>query len=278
MKQSTPQHGQRACYLRGCRLSECEADNYRYMARLRLDHYEGNRRRTDAAPASRHVKKLVASTWSQGQIARATGVARRTIGALVTGAHKTISRDTERRILSIPVQPPIEAPRDVDAAGTARRIRALIFMGHNGTAIAARVGLHRDALNRIARGELPSVRASTAEQVAVVYRQLSRVPGTSIRARNLATANGWSGPLAWDETTIDDPAALPEVDEPYTPPAKNGRDSMRMAELEHLLALGESESAIAKQMGASEAYIHDLAVVLRNQKKTATYDDMRKAA
>ncbi|MFD5678445.1 hypothetical protein, partial [Streptomyces sp. NPDC127040] len=68
------------------------------------------------------------------------------------------------------------------------------------------------------------------------------------------------------------------IDEPYTPPAKNGRDSMRMAELEHLLSLGESETAIAKQMGASEDYIHDLVVILRNRKKTIPATDLRKAA
>jgi hypothetical protein len=42
-----------------------------------------------------------------------------------------------------------------------------------------------------------------------------------------------------------------------------------MAELEHLLSLGESEHAIAKQMGASEAYIHDLATIIRNRKAVA---------
>lgn len=262
MKQSTPEHGQRACYLRGCRLPECEADNYRYMSRLRLEYHHGDRRRVDANPAAQHVKQLLAASWTQGQIARAAGIARRTIGALVIGAHATISRDTERRLLSVPFQPPVEPSRDVDATGTTRRIRALIAMGHTGTAIASRIGMHRDALNRIARGEMASVRRSTAEQAAAVYRLLSRQPGTSVRARSLAVANGWDGPLAWDEQTIGDPTALPEPD---SSEAKEP-GALKRLDVEHLLRFGVSADQVVQRTGASLNYVREIAAEIRNGK------------
>ncbi|WP_406516355.1 hypothetical protein OH809_45370 (plasmid) [Streptomyces sp. NBC_00873] len=34
------------------------------------------------------------------------------------------------------------------------------------------------------------------------------------RARRRAQADGWYGPLAWDDDTIDDPAAVPQTDAP----------------------------------------------------------------
>jgi transcriptional regulator with XRE-family HTH domain len=265
-------HGERRCYLRGCRRDECCQANYRYMSRIRLDHGRGQRRRTTTTKALAHIRSLTAAGWTQAQICRATGLPHRTISAIANGLYKETNRGIEQRILALPIGEAPDDLRDIDATGTRRRLQALAVLGHTSADLSEPIGMHRDALNRIKRGELATVRKTTAEKIARVYRHLSRVPGTSNRIRNLALIHGWHGPLAWDD--IDDPAALPDAAEPYTPPAKNGRDSLRMAELEHLLALGESENAIAKQMGASEAYIHDLAVVIRNRQKT----DMRKAA
>jgi hypothetical protein len=36
--------------------------------------------------------------------------------------------------------------------------------------------------------------------------------GTSWKTRKLAEAEGWAPPLAWDDDTIDDPQAMPQLD------------------------------------------------------------------
>ncbi|MFD5678394.1 hypothetical protein, partial [Streptomyces sp. NPDC127040] len=237
-----PQHGERRCYLRGCRQPECCQANYQYMSRIRLDHDRGQRRRTTTTRSRAHIHALIKAGWTQAQICRATGLPHRTISAITRGLYPQCNRGIEQQILALPITAAPNDLRDIDATGSRRRLQALAVMGHTGVDVAAQAGMHRDALNRIRRGELATVRKETAEKISRAYRHLSRRAGTSTRTRYLAAAQGWHGPLAWDDSTIDDPAAQPEIDEPYTPPAKNGRDSMRMAELEHLLSLGESET------------------------------------
>lgn len=273
-----PHTGRRACYLRGCRLPECQADNYRYTKQLRLDRERGLRRLRDTGPAVQHLQRLADAGWIQAQIARVSGVTHSHIRAIANGEIRSISPKTTSRILAVPVGPAPADDRFVDATGSTRRIQALIAFGYPAILLAEHLQLAESAVGLISRGDRSQVCATTAETITRAYKWLSRVPGPSNRARILATRKGWHGPFAWDAATIDDPAAQPEVDEPYKPLASSGRDPMRMAELEHLLSLGESEAAIAKQMGSSEDYIHDLATVIRNRKKPADRADMRKAA
>lgn len=273
-----PQHGERRCYLRGCQRPECAAANRRYIKQLRLDHERGIHRLVDATPARRHLESLAKAGWIQAQIARASRVSPSHLSGIASGNCSFISPRIANRILSVPVGPPPDDARFIDATGSSRRIQALIAFGYPATSLTQPLQLAETAIGRIARMDRPQVCTTTAEIIAITYKRLSRVPGPCNRTRIMAARKGWLGPLAWDATTIDDPTALPEVDEPYAPLAKNGRDSMRMEELEHLLSLGESEAAIAKQMGASEAYIHDLATVIRSRKKPLASNDMRKAA
>ncbi|MFC5802756.1 hypothetical protein [Streptomyces formicae] len=247
-------HGERRCYLRGCRRDECATANYRYMSRFRLDKARGQRRQIDATQTIAHAERLTANGWTHAQIAEASGLGPRTIGELFGRA--LVHATTAKAILSVPIGPAPAPPRDVDATGTRRRIQALAAIGWEIRALAPHVGVTEFALRRIAADELKLVRASTADAVARMYRQLSRTPGNSVRARNLARKKGWHGPMAWDD--IDDPNAVPEDLEPYQPPAANGRDSMRVAEIRHLLSLGESPASIARQMGGNEKYIRDL--------------------
>jgi hypothetical protein len=264
-----PQHGERRCYLRGCQRPECEAANRRYTKQLRLDRERGVHRLIDNADVKQHIERLTEAGWTQAQVSRASKVSASHLSGIASGGSRFVSPRIATRILAVPVGPAPADDRFIDATGSSRRIRALIAFGYPATSLTQPLQLAESAIGRIARMGRPQVCATTAETIARAYKRLSRIPGPDNRTRIMAARKGYLGPLAWDEHTIDDPAAQPDICEPYSPPAKNGRDSLRMAELEHLLNLGESEAAIAKQMGASEAYIRHLATVIRSRKKAS---------
>lgn len=252
-----PGHGTRACYLRGCRRPECGQAHYRYMARYRLDVERGQDRRTDPAPAARHVQRLLDAGWIQARIAEAAGCGHRTVGDLLAGSPRSISRTTADRILAIPVSEPPPVRDFVDGTGTIRRIRALVAIGHPYAAIAAAVGLTEASLANIARGAYPKVRPATATATASAYRTLCRTPGPSARARSTAARHGWHGPMAWDED-IDDPTAEPETD---TNPQITSRTEEAQAvaqDVRYLYAFNVSMSEIAARVGRSEKYIQQI--------------------
>lgn len=254
MTGTLPPHGERRCYLRGCRRPECLDAHYRYMSRWRLDQQRGHRRRVPAGRTVDHITRLTGAGWSFAQIGTAAGCAHRTIAALVAGEHRTVATETERRVLAVPPGPP-PSPRYVDAVGTMRRIRALAAIGHPFVGIGPAIGLHHSAVSRIACGEAPQVLASTARATAEVYRRWSARPGSSARARNHAARSGWPGPLAWDEN-IDDPDARPEADPGWVPLRGTRAEAEEIAvEVRHLAAAGIPVHEIAARVGRSESYV-----------------------
>lgn len=145
-------------------------------------------------------------------------------------------------------------PRLVDATGTRRRIHALIALGYRHTVLAAELGVSHDVVRK--RSLAPKVNRETATAVAAMYDRLSmrlpeeRTHGEKIavsRARNLARRNGWLPPLAWEEGTIDDPAATPLVsrsEHVYLA-------AELVAEWDHLRRAGESIDQAARQLGVT---------------------------
>lgn len=260
---ATTDHGTRACYLRGCRRPECGDAHYRYMSRLRLDAIEGKPRRIDATQTRTHIQRLQAAGWTAAQITRVSGITHhRIVGAILKG-QATVSCRTALAIYSIHIGPPPADQRDVDSTGTTRRVRALVAIGWPIAQLAPVLGIYETALGIIARGERQQVRATTAARIAREYRRLSRTPGINNRARNDARRNGWHGPLAWDETTIDDPNAQPDVDDGYMPLHPNSYDPYRRSEIEHLLQSGASRDEIHKRTGASPSYITQIRAEMR---------------
>lgn len=246
---ATPHTASRACYIRGCRRPECKHADYQYMSRIRLDYQRGHRRRTDATQTRHHVERLKALGWTQAQISRAANLASRTITDVSAGT-PTISNRTAYAVLNIPLgPPPPEAPRDVDPTGTVRRIRALVAIGWPIAQLAPRLGLYETALGRIANGRHPRVRVATAQTIAREYRRLSRIPGPSTRARNAAARRGWAGPAAWSDTSIDDPAAQPDMDQPEPKLTRDELAELRRLEIWHLAGFGVRPEEIAARLG-----------------------------
>jgi DNA-binding transcriptional MerR regulator len=99
-------------------------------------------------------------------------------------------------------------PAWVDPTGTRRRIQALVRVGWPLREIFTRLGYGpRSRPANVLYGR--QVHRSTALRVAAVYDELSMTPGPSSLAAARAAGKGWAPPLAWDDDTIDDPAAAP---------------------------------------------------------------------
>lgn len=101
-------------------------------------------------------------------------------------------------------------PLLVDSTGTQRRLRALAAVGWRYADIADEVGASRTRIGHLAVGLFPTVHRDTAAAIADVYDRLSMTAGPSDRSRAVAAGRGWPPPLAWDDETIDDPAARPD--------------------------------------------------------------------
>lgn len=256
-----PKHGERRCYMAGCRCDKCRAANAAYCKRYRLDrHTTGRPRRVDARPYIKLAERYAAHGWSHSQMADLAGCCETIFFALINGRSVHLNQKTARQLDAMPTTPP-DAPgrtRSVNATGSIRRVRALIAIGHDLISIAKAIGITDTALGRIINNEHERITARNAHAITALYSKWAITPGTSIRSRNRAAALGWHGPMAWDADTIDDPNAEPETAAPYQPAVKHGRDSMRRAEIAHLLGCGESIASIARQMNANEKYISDL--------------------
>ncbi|MGW0312066.1 hypothetical protein [Streptomyces flavidovirens] len=253
-----PQHGERRCYLRGCRRSECIDANKRYCKRYRVNRHRNGPLRVDAKPFAEIVHRYADIGWSRRQIADLAGVSDTTIIDLLSGEAQRLNPDTATALRSLPAEP-IDVPGRAyfDATGTIRRGRALFRIGHQVDDMAAELGLHPDSLSLLLHGGRGLVLASTAHNMTALYKKLRWTPGRFLANRTRGGMRDWHGPLDWDDATIDDPAATPEASAAYTSPAKYRRDPLRRGEIEHLYLLGESVPSIAKQLGGNERYISD---------------------
>ena len=102
--------------------------------------------------------------------------------------------------------------RYLSPVGTCRRIRALARLGWTTQLIGeAMGGVDKRHVSRFMDGTAQYVTVATEKAARRAYDQLSMKLGPSPRARLLAEKKGWPPPLAWDDDTIDDPAATPYV-------------------------------------------------------------------
>lgn len=209
----------------GCRCYTCAWAVAQYR-----DHVEKEQRKgtwqpyVDAEPARAHVRQLMAAGIGRRRVAALADVTESCITKLVYGQRgnpptRRIRPHVAQRILAIPAADVSKAPgMTVDATGTRRRIQALAAFGWSITQQAAEVGWTVSNLHALLSREL--VQRTTAQTVEDLYDKWSMTepPSGYARTRVLAVArkHGWFPPLAWDDDSIDDPAAFPVL---VPPPA-----------------------------------------------------------
>jgi AraC-like DNA-binding protein len=243
-----PQHGERRCYMAGCRRPECRAANSTYNKQYRVAQYGKGNRRVDAAPYTDLVRTYVDVGWSRAQLAKRTGVSETTIVHLVAGKLARINPDVASGLDKLPAAPSTPDGRAfVDATGTVRRGRALFRIGHQIDDMAAELDLNPDTLSRILNREGGYVLASTAHNMTALYKRLRWTPGKLLGNRTRAIKRGWHGPMAWDGN-IDDPQCKPDLDGSRVKTGRSKGDSPDPARVARLTAEGLSAEQIAREL------------------------------
>lgn len=165
-----------------------------------------------AADAEAIISTLRGYGMSIETIAAASGVSIPTVSALAyenssyrRGKVTVATLERLRRVsLDYTGLPPAAK---VAAAGTARRIHALQAIGWPLSAMARALGVSTQAVQQMTRRD--KVTAGNAAAVKALYDTRSMTFGPSTVTRNHAARAGYAPPLAWDDDTIDDPAAEP---------------------------------------------------------------------
>ena len=103
-------------------------------------------------------------------------------------------------------------PRTVPIVGAVRRVRALQRIGWSAEHLSLHLGLSSKWLG-VTLGSNQSGKISRAnwERIASLYDEFSMTPGPSELTKARAIKAGWAPPLAWDDETIDNPRALPNL-------------------------------------------------------------------
>lgn len=257
-KRANHQHGTRACYvLDRCRCIPCKDANRAAERQRTRDHLYGRwNGYVDATPAREHVQRLQAQGMGWKRIARAAGLDTSVVWKLLYGdasrnlaPSKRVRPVTAEKLLAVRLDLADGLP--VGGIGTARRIQALVALGWSMSKIAARLGILRANFTPIAHGRR-DVKQATAKAVRDLYDELrdTEPPRDThrdriaySRARNFAAAHGWALPMAWDDESIDDPAAAPHTEEQTRPGGKR----VYVEDIEFLL--DDQPLATAKQIG-----------------------------
>ena len=174
----------------------------------------------DAEPVRRHVRNLMSAGVSVQRIATHANVGFAIVGGLLytRGPNRPrsekIRQENARRILAVRAEDVVTG--FTNPTGTHRRLQALMANGWPQLRLGPHIGRHPVYVNALLHQ--PSIWGTTAAAVAAAYdrlwnqdpRQHGVKAGTYKKVRNLARAHGWAPPGAWDDDTIDDPAAYPE--------------------------------------------------------------------
>ncbi|PRY35304.1 hypothetical protein CLV43_114222 [Umezawaea tangerina] len=163
----------------------------------------------DGYLARTRLMALRRAGWTTQQISNATGIERANVQKIQSGRTRFVQQETERLVLAVDIAPPPGPTRHgIDPTGSRRRVQALAWMGWPAAEVAARAGTTKGTLqSELARKRRISV--SLAWRVAAVYDDLWDKPGPSAAASAAARAGGFAPPAAWDDDTIDNPAARP---------------------------------------------------------------------
>lgn len=177
----------------------------------------------DAEPVRVYVRSLMKKGLALHVIAAACDVSTTALNVLLygrPGRPPTVQMRTENAERILAFRPTLDHypdRGDYDVIGSRRRLQALATFGWTRPALAARKGICIQRLTAIMETRTKMTSAATARIVRDLYDELwhrspteDEVPAwIRKRTQNSAAAEGWNGPLAWDDDTIDDRKAKP---------------------------------------------------------------------
>lgn len=221
--------------------------------------------RLDPSAAREHLEHL-RDTYrlSDAALSDLSGIPTRTVFELLQTEpslrRKWITPDLQGRVLATEFDVALLADlRRIAAAGTVRRLRALMRLGWNLDRLGALLGVTAATVSAILTHQY--VTAATARRVAHLYDELSMTQGPSTRGALLAARAGYPPPLAWDDDTIDDPTATPWAEQ-SNPVADVDEVVVERAIAGHQVELTEAEAEAAQlegvRQGMSDAQIAEI--------------------
>ena len=257
-----PHHNTLTCYTDyNCRLPECkERYNARNRERLPAKRDGTYGHLVDARPVREHLLKLQAADVTPCIVAYVTGLPKQTIADFLVpnqargrGRRQRTSPEIAAKILAVT---PDCLGGKVPAAGSRRRVGALMAAGWPANHIAARAGLHRRTAGHVMHRD--TIYASTAQAIADTYTGLHSLKptrhgvaaGQATRARGWAARQGFPTIRYWAERmdVIDDPDFEPLYGVTRRLIiAQDAHEVMRFSAL--------SREAAAARLGVSKAYI-----------------------
>jgi len=181
----------------------------------------------EAAPVREHVRLLRQAGASYQAIAQAAGIATMTVYRLQHGepakgrpVPDRIRAAHAEQLLAVTAAALQDAAARRDAAGTRRRLQALIAVGHPAVSLAAALGISPRVVWGILRGSTVTVSLEMHASVCVLYdktwdlRPPERTAAqrrAAVAARRRAALQGWPTPMGLDDEQIDDPAYRPRA-------------------------------------------------------------------
>lgn len=253
---STRAHGTKTKYVHDrCRCQPCTTAAREYERWRRRQRAYGRTAYVDADPVRAHLAALSAQGLGYRRAAEIAGLAPSAVGKLLYGQpvlgrapSKRVRERTAAALLAVRADLRVLGDNTlVPAVGPRRRLQALVAIGWPQRELAGRIGVHASNLGAILASTDPTVRASTARAAERLYAELWDRPPVPVNPRVLTAArrHGWVPPLAWDDDTIDDPAAVPlhDLSGPGGPRARVDLD-----EVAHLAAHGAHVTEIARRL------------------------------
>lgn len=231
-------------YQAGC--DTCRARRTHYNKHRLAGIANGTRRPPiSIATVKGHLRGLMNAGMREADIVRASGYSPGFVGKILrTRTQKTVTCGVADIFLAIEFAP--GQAWLIDGTGTQRRLQALAAAGWSIGGLSTRLGYHRTRLEQLVRKS--AVTPETAARVKDLYRELSGQAGTSAHARNRAAAKQWPPPAAWDDDTIEDPAAKPNY----------GRKSAKVLDEEFIELALTGDRTVAQLLSGPErrAAIH----------------------
>ena len=235
-----------------------EAKNRWARRRRRLIGYGQWQPFTDAAPAREHVLAIKATGMGLAGIAKHTGVKRGSLDHLLYGkdnlppAVKIRTENAEALLTYWPTLDDYEDHNTIDGTGTRRRMQALAAAGFPSRAVHRIVDTaHAQTFERLYACD--KVTARLARAVRDFYDECSAKKPERYgveawiadRCRANAVKRGWALPIAWDDDTIDDPEAEPDLGQKLN---FHERAALRREEIEHLAWCGHTAEQILDRL------------------------------
>lgn len=134
-----------------------------------------------------------------------------------------------------------QPPGWIDSTGVARRLQALAAIGWSTTTLGRRLGYDRRTVASLRNQRRPRILVPNHTRIVALYDDLWDTTGGCTRTQRTAHARGWAPPMAWDDQSIDDPTAQPQLGRP-------GRGRIDLADITHLEAYGYTRTAIAERL------------------------------